>query len=86
VLPPSSSILRRVVSEVDRRFRGAYCLNYQIHYRSGDGGYAPQKRRSNSKRLHGATFQKAVIFIYNAAINGRTGIQRRSEDQNPKQR
>jgi hypothetical protein len=38
--------------EVDRYFRGAYYLH---HHR-------PLKRRSTSTRLHGAIFQKAVIF------------------------
>jgi hypothetical protein len=47
--------------EIDRRFRGVYCLH------QGDGlwrQYASLKRRSTSVRLHGAVFQKAIILIY----------------------
>jgi hypothetical protein len=46
--------------EVDRSFRGAYCLHYQ-----GDWWwrpYAPLKRRSASTWLHGATSQKTLNF------------------------
>jgi hypothetical protein len=45
---------------VDRRFRGVYYLHYQ-----GDGWrqYAPLKRRSTTRRLHGAIPQKVIIFL-----------------------
>jgi hypothetical protein len=42
--------------EIDRRFRGASCLNHQ----GDDAEYAPLKRRSTS-RLRGAASQKAVM-------------------------
>jgi hypothetical protein len=41
--------------EVDRRFRGTYCLHHQ--------GVRPLNRRLISMRLHGATTQKTAIFI-----------------------
>jgi hypothetical protein len=47
--------------EVDRRFRGAYC----IHYHSSTWWwrqYALLKRRSTSTWLHGATSQKTLNF------------------------
>jgi hypothetical protein len=54
--------------ETDRRFRCAYCLHHQ-----GDEWWwrqkAPLKRRSIYTRLHGATFQKMVIFnIYDVCV------------------
>jgi hypothetical protein len=45
---------QRIVVEVDRRFKGAYCFQHQ--------GNKILKRRSNSTRLHGAIYQKAAIF------------------------
>jgi hypothetical protein len=47
--------------EVDRRFRGTYCL-HRLN-RLVDGGSTHLKRRSNSTRIHSAIFQNAVIFI-----------------------
>jgi hypothetical protein len=62
---------------VDGRFRGAFCLHHQGHHRVDVGcvlppssgwwlswwwrQYACLKRRS-TPRLHGTTFQKALIF------------------------
>jgi hypothetical protein len=52
-----------------RRFRGAYSLyHHGEEYDAGekvrlDTGATPLKRRPISTRLHGATSQKAVIFI-----------------------
>jgi hypothetical protein len=43
----------------DRRFKGAYCLHHQ-----GDR-WALLKCQYNPTRLHGATSQKAVIFLLN---------------------
>jgi hypothetical protein len=45
---------------VYRRFRGVYCLHHQTDESSQD---TPLKRRSTPRRLHGATSQKALIFI-----------------------
>jgi hypothetical protein len=45
--------------EIDRRFRGACCLHHQGSRTSEE----PLKRRSISTRLHGAVYQKKVIFI-----------------------
>jgi hypothetical protein len=42
--------------DVDRRFRGAYCLHHQSN------PHRPLKRRSTPTRLHGAISQKAVIL------------------------
>jgi hypothetical protein len=44
------------LTEIDQRFRGAYCL---IALRQ----QIPLKHRSISTKLHAATFLKAVIFI-----------------------
>jgi hypothetical protein len=44
--------------EVDRHFRGEYCLHHQ--------GDAPLKHQSTATGLHGATSQNAVIFILTA--------------------
>jgi hypothetical protein len=55
--------------EVDRRFRGAYCLHHE-----GDESYeyssfwwwrqyVPLKRRPNSTRLYVAISHKAIVFI-----------------------
>jgi hypothetical protein len=44
----------RIVVEVDRRFKGAYCFQHQ--------GNKILKRRANSTRLHGAISQKAAMF------------------------
>jgi hypothetical protein len=48
--------------EVDRRFRGAYCLHHQDDELIALMIIAPLKRRSISTTLHGAIFQKAVYF------------------------
>jgi hypothetical protein len=56
--------------EVDRRFRGAYCIHN--HGDAGDGDsppcwwrqYAPLKRRSTPMRLHSATSQKILNFYF----------------------
>jgi len=49
--------------EVDRSFRGGYCL----HQRGDNGGTAHiLKHRSASTELHGAIRQKAVIFTFAA--------------------
>jgi hypothetical protein len=42
--------------EVDRRFRGVYCLLFH------GNGLIALKRRSTSARLHGVTSQKPVFF------------------------
>jgi hypothetical protein len=50
--------------EVDRRFRGKYCLHHYLSpwwWRQ----YAPLKRRS-APTLHGATSQKTLNFIFSA--------------------
>jgi hypothetical protein len=45
--------------EVDRRFRGAYCL---LQHRPEDRQYVPLKRRSTPTRLNGAISQWTVVF------------------------
>jgi hypothetical protein len=45
--------------EVNRRFRDVYCI-HKGRLSRGWRQYALLKRRSTSKRLHGATSQKAV--------------------------
>jgi hypothetical protein len=50
------------LGEANRRFRGEYCL-----YNQEELVYAPLKRRSTSKRLHGAICQKAVSILLVAA-------------------
>jgi hypothetical protein len=42
--------------ELDRRFRGAYCLHHRDQY-------ASLKRRSTTTRPHGVISQKALISI-----------------------
>jgi hypothetical protein len=55
--------------EVDRCFRGAYCL-HQGDDHPDDGGSAHLKHRSTSTRLHGTTYQKAAIFVLAAVRTG----------------
>jgi hypothetical protein len=56
--------------EVDRRFRGAYCLHYQV---SGDRQYTYLKLRYTSTRLNMALYLRrlAVIFILVTESSGR---------------
>jgi hypothetical protein len=49
--------------EVDRRFRGAYCLHHQ------DDDSSPLKRRSTSTWLHGATSQKTLNFMCSPIVH-----------------
>jgi hypothetical protein len=48
--------------EIDRRFRGAYCLHHQDDY-DDDGGSRYLWNVSISTRLHGTTSQKILIFM-----------------------
>jgi hypothetical protein len=55
--------------DVERRFRGAYCLHHQGNHHSSPWWwrqYAPLKYRSTSTWPHGATSQKTLNFMLSA--------------------
>jgi hypothetical protein len=58
--------------EIDRQFRGAYCLHHQDN--ESTTKQAHLKRRSISTRLHGATFQKTAILVHNHAQSSPTQV------------
>jgi hypothetical protein len=58
------------LEEIDRRFRGAYCLHHQADAFIAQRMEAKShlKRRSVSTRPHVATSQKTVIFLHLSSV------------------
>jgi hypothetical protein len=58
VLSEASMKIRAFWDAADRHIRSAY----HLHHQGDDEQYAPLKRWSTPRRLHGATSQKALFF------------------------